>query len=278
MVTLEGTALHAGGSAAVTLAAVAGPLRLVQRGRTVPLAELRVGRTDRGVTLVSADGAVELDLCEHLLAALAGLGVTSGVEVRTDGSELPLLDGGAAELASALLSLGVPTGRSGRLEVARAATIALGDAIYSVSPEAGLAVAVDVDFPAPVGHQRARWLGDAADFLRRIAPARTFGWRAEHQALLARGRARGVAQPGLLVFTEDGVLDGCRPPEPDECARHKLLDLLGDLMAHGGLARGGLHAHRPGHAATHAFVAEAIRTGALVETQLPPRSAAERRQ
>jgi UDP-3-O-[3-hydroxymyristoyl] N-acetylglucosamine deacetylase len=125
-------------------------------------------------------------------------------------------------------------------------------------------IEVEVEFPPPVGSERAAWAGDADDFLRRIAPARTFGWKADHEALLARGRAHGAqAAPGLLVF--DGALPmaGCAPPLPGECARHKLLDLIGDLALAGSLQRGRLHASRPGHAATHAVVRRALAAGAL---------------
>lgn len=262
-VSLQGMALHAGVPARAVLRAAPGPVRVVQGGHAAALAELRVVRADAGVSVVGPGGAPAIDLCEHLLAALGGAGVHNGVEVEVEGPELPLLDGGAAAFCDALAAIDAPRSLAS-LHVARAGRFAEGDACYRLEPSEAMHIEVDVEFPAPVGRERAAWSGDARDFRQRIAPARTFGWKADHAALLARGRARGAAAlAGLLVFDGDGVLDGCAPPSPQECARHKLLDLVGDLTLHGGMRRGRLHASRPGHAATHAVVRRALAEGVL---------------
>lgn len=262
--SLEGMALHAGVAVRVVLHAAPGPTRFVQHGRAAALADLHVARADAGVCLVGPGGAPAIDLCEHLLAAMGGMGVRDGVEVHVDGPELPLLDGGAAAWVAALERIGAPRGPAA-LEVARAARFAEGNACYRLEPSDTMRIEVDVEFPAPVGREQAAWSGDADDFRQRIAPARTFGWVADHADLLVRGRARGArAASGLLVFDGDAPLAGCAPPGPDECARHKLLDLIGDLATAGGLRSGILHAHRPGHAATHAVVRRALAEGALV--------------
>ncbi|MFS8068294.1 MAG: UDP-3-O-acyl-N-acetylglucosamine deacetylase, partial [Byssovorax sp.] len=209
---LRGVALHRGGPAAVRLARAAGPITLVQRGAEAPLAELHVARADRGVTLASADGRIRVDLVEHLLAALGGLGVGAGVQITIDDDELPLLDGGALRFAEAILELGVPREPAPRsLVITRRASIARGDAVYDLAPGSDVELRVEVEFRAPVGRERAAWRGDAADFLARIAPARTFGWADEHAALLASGRARAVDLDAVLVFDERGAIDGCRP-------------------------------------------------------------------
>jgi UDP-3-O-[3-hydroxymyristoyl] N-acetylglucosamine deacetylase len=262
-VSLEGTALHAGVPARVELRRVPGPIRFVREGRAASLEEMRLENVDRGVALAGPGGAPKVDLCEHLLAALGGLGVFAGVEVEVEGPELPLLDGGALAFAEALRALELPRG-VGCLVVAREAELRHGAALYRLRPADGLRVEVTVDFPPPVGRESACWDGDPDDFVARVAPARTFGWRDEHRALLARERARGADQAGLLVFDDGKVMSGCRPAEPGECARHKLLDLIGDLTVHGGLARGRVEAERPGHAATHACLAAALREGSVV--------------
>jgi UDP-3-O-[3-hydroxymyristoyl] N-acetylglucosamine deacetylase len=123
---------------------------------------------------------------------------------------------------------------------------------------------VTIDFPPPVCRQRATWDGDAAAFMARIAPARTFGWAHELDALRAVGRASAVDLASVLVFDERGPISGCRPPEPDEPARHKLLDLVGDLTLHGGPPLGIIDAFAPGHTATHAVVVRALSLGVLV--------------
>lgn len=264
---LRGVALHRGGPAEVRLGRTAGPITLVQRGAEAPLAGLHVARADRGVTLASADGRIRVDLVEHLFAALGGLGVGAGVRVAVDGDELPLLDGGALRFAEAILALGIaPAPAPDALVITRRASIARGAAVYDFAPGPAAALRVEVEFRAPVGRESASWSGGAADFLERIAPARTFGWADEHAALLASGRANAVDLGAVLVLDERGAIAGCRPAAKDECARHKLLDLIGDLAIHGGPPRGSITASRPGHAATHAVVAEAMAIGVLARS------------
>ena len=221
-----------------------------------------MARADHGVAIEDGAG-LAIDLVEHLCAALGALGVREGLVVRVFGPELPLLDGGAARWVAALGALGLASSPP-RSRVTRAATLEVGDARYELAPGDGPALEVHVAFDHPaIGAQRAAWEGDAGDFARRIAPARTFGFARDALALQAAGRARGVDLASTLVFDDVGVVAGCAPAEPDEPARHKLLDLVGDLFLSGGPPRGRVVAHRPGHAATHAMVRRARDEGIL---------------
>jgi UDP-3-O-[3-hydroxymyristoyl] N-acetylglucosamine deacetylase len=246
----------------VTLSAAPGPLFLAQRGAEAPLDAFAVVRTDRGVTIGVEAPRLHLDLVEHLFAAIGGLGIGRGLRIATDDDELPLLDGGARAYADALCALAIPASPRG-LVVTRAATFRRGASVYELLPAEATRVEVEVAFPPPVGVEGAAWDGDAGDFITRIAPARTFGWAHEYAALRAKGRAAGVDLASVLVFQGDGVLPGCRPAEPAEAARHKLLDLIGDLALHGGPPRGVVRASLPGHTATHSIVVEAITAGVL---------------
>lgn len=261
-IALRGVALHRGDAVAVRLSPAPGPIVIAQRGAEAELHDLRVIRADRGVTIASADERVRLDLVEHLFAAVGGLGVGAGLRIVTEDLELPLLDGGAKQYAEALQALRIP--RAPRhLFIAREATLRHGASVYRFSPADEPCIRVEVAFRPPVGQQSAAWDGDAADFVQRIAPARTFGWADEYAALRAAGRAASVDLESVLVFDGAGVLSGCRPAEPAEAARHKLLDLIGDLALHGGPPRGVTEAFAPGHTATHAVVAEALARGVL---------------
>ncbi len=265
---LRGVALHRGGPATVRLEAAAGPITIVQRGVEASLADLHIARADRGVTLASADGRIRVDLVEHLFAALGGLGVRAGVRVTTDDDELPLLDGGARLFAEAILALDLAKEPApGALAITRNASISRGNAVYVFTPGRDVALRVEVEFRAPVGRESAAWSGDDDDFVKRIAPARTFGWADEHAALLASGRAAAVDLSAVLVYGDDGAIAGCRPATKNEAARHKLLDLIGDLAIHGGPPRGSLTVQRPGHAATHAVVAQAFALGVLARSR-----------
>lgn len=265
-VVLEGIALHAGVPARVRLQRATGPVAFVQRGARVELADLRVVRADRGLAVASGDGRVEVDLVEHLLAALGGLGVREGVAIETDDPELPLLDGGARAYVEALGAIGAPRGGPVGLRVARAAVIEEGRSRYTFAPAPGVSLRVDVRFRPPVGRETAEWHGDPDDFAARVAPARTFGWLDEHAALLAFGRARAVDTAAVIVFGRDGPL-GTRPPEPGEVARHKLLDLIGDFALHGGPPEGAVEVVAPGHGATQRVVVRALRAGVLVRRE-----------
>ena len=242
-----------------------GPIVIAQRGAEAAIGAMSIARTDRGVTVASADGRVRVDLIEHVFAAIGGLGVIGGVRITADGGEIPLLDGAAARFVEALLAVDPPRGR--RLRVTREASFEHERSRVRFTPGEAVSVRVEVDFPAPVGLQRASWDGDAADFASRIAPARTFGWAHEIDALRRAGRAAEIDLASVLVFDQGRVIDGCEAREPDEPARHKLLDLVGDLAIHGGPPIGSIEAIAPGHAATHAVVARAIALGVIAETR-----------
>jgi UDP-3-O-[3-hydroxymyristoyl] N-acetylglucosamine deacetylase len=259
---LGGTALHSGAAVAVTLVLSAGPIVFQQRRLRAPLSELVAVRTDRGVTVASPGDGVRIDLVEHLLAALGGLGVRRGLRVEVEGDELPILDGGAARFCAALASAGVVRGAAPELVVARAGEIAHGGSTYRFAPGPSVELSVEIEFRSPVGKQRASWSGDADDFERRVAPARTFGWLDELAALRASGRAHGASEGVVLVLSEGGA-----PVTSDEPARHKLLDLIGDFALYGGPPRGRVEATRPGHTATHAVIASALRAGVLTRSR-----------
>jgi UDP-3-O-[3-hydroxymyristoyl] N-acetylglucosamine deacetylase len=267
-VTLHGLALHRGTPATVTLVRAPGPLAIEQRGARCTVDELRVVRSDRGVMVATEDERVRLDLVEHLFAAIGGLGIHEGLTLASDDDELPLLDGGARRFAEALRALDLAASPP-RLIVQREATFTRGASRYRFTPGPSIELEVEVSFRAPVGEERARWSGDASDFIERIAKARTFGWVDEHEALRASGRAAGVDLASVLVFDDRGALAGCAPEEEDEVARHKLLDLLGDLALHRGPPRGRVLARAPGHGATHAVVQQALAEGVLVRAEAP---------
>jgi UDP-3-O-[3-hydroxymyristoyl] N-acetylglucosamine deacetylase len=125
-------------------------------------------------------------------------------------------------------------------------------------------LATTVDFQALGVVESASWDGERATF-HPIARARTFGFAREAETLLARGLARGVDPKAVMVFDDQGnVMPPGEPRAPGELARHKLLDLIGDLYLYGGLASGRLAATRPSHAGNHAMMRTALQSGAVV--------------
>ena len=252
---LEGFGLHRAKPARVDFARCEGPSRL----NGVPLDRWRPVPSERSTAIAYGDRTIAT--VEHLFAAIAVLRARDGLAVTVDGPEVPLLDGGALAFVDAIGAI-APAAPS--LVVARDWEIAVGDARYSFRRADGMIVEVVVDFDDARLAPRARWEGDPEDFRARIAPARTFGFEREVEMLLARGLASHVSPESVVVLGEGRVLSAGRPFTADEPARHKLLDLIGDLGVHGGPPMGHVEAVRPGHASTHEAVARAIAEGALV--------------
>lgn len=257
---IAGQGLHTGAACAVRFERAPGPLAFVQGESSAALDELEVVDATRSTTLGTRDGRIRIGTVEHLLAALAALGAREGIRVLVDGPEVPLADGGAAAFFDALAPL-APRPSPPALVVRARAEIAVGDSRYLFEPLERIALEVEVDFGDPRIAPRASWDGGAEAFRRAIAPSRTFGFAREVEALAARGLASHVARESVIVFAEQAVLSAGAPFAPDEPARHKLLDLAGDLFAHGGPPVGRVHAYRPGHAATHEALRRAEAAG-----------------
>ncbi|MBN1607320.1 MAG: UDP-3-O-acyl-N-acetylglucosamine deacetylase [Polyangiaceae bacterium] len=264
---LEGRGLHTGQPCSVEFSYAEGPVCLEAGGERAPISELVPARTDRGVQVRTADGRLTVESVEHLMGALAGLGLYRDVVARIAGPEVPLLGGGALELARAAQSLGF---RSSCLpwRVVRSGEIRYGEARYAFETGDELALTVVVDFRRRgLGVQQARWDGRAETFIRDIAPARTFGFLCERATLLAAGRAAGAEPGAVLVFDEDGqALPIGAPPAESELARHKLLDLLGDFFLCGGPPLGKVLAWRPGHWSNTRVLPRAVARGLVARS------------
>lgn len=262
-VTVRGQGLHSAAPSAVRFVRSPGPVRVRRGAEEAAIAEMRVVGTLRSTTIARGDGALRIATVEHLLAAFAGASIRSGMTVELEGPEVPLVDGGALAFLEALLSVGAPP-EPPSLRVARSATFEEGASRYTFEPAEEPSLEVEVDLGDPELARAARWDGALDDFRARFAPARTFGFEREIAELLERGLASHVSPESVVVLGRGRVLAAGRPFEPDEPARHKLLDLAGDLYLYGGPPRGRTLARRPGHAATHAVVRRALEAGVLV--------------
>lgn len=193
-------------------------------------------------------GGARVETVEHLLAAVHAAGLDD-LTVEVDGPEIPILDGSFAPFVELLDRAGIQetAGDPDRLEPAASFELAEGGTCYRVEPAERLTLDVGLEYSQPViGRQRARWDGTAAEFRREIAGARTYGFSAELGPLQAGGLLRGGSADCALVLTDTGVLNG--PLRwPDEFARHKLGDLLGDLALLGARLGAAITAERPSH-------------------------------
>ena len=259
-VTLEGIGLRSGRPASVVLHARPGPFALRVDGVETPLGALHIEKVDRA-TVVRA-GASVVATVEHLLAACAALGLRDGVAVEVQGGEVPLLDGASSSFARALAALGLPPSPP-PLTVVRDETITHFESRYTFRRGPTTHVSVTLSFDDPRLAPDASWAGDRHDFVSRIAGARTFAFAHEVAALVRAGQASHVDPGSVVVLAPDAVLASGAPFRADEPARHKLLDLIGDLFLHGGPPLGSVHAFRPGHRATHAVLRHAVERGVV---------------
>jgi len=260
VVILEGRGLHGGLPCRLVLARGEGEVVIVCGGERLSLSAAAASGERRSTELVWGERRVRTT--EHLLSALGGLGVHEGVTVTLEGDEIPLLDGRARSFVRALRELGASP--------SPAPLVVVNDGEFSherttmrFSVAEDTRVAVAVDFGDTRLAEEASWDGTAADYEARIAGARTFGFAHEVLALAARGLASHVAPESVVVIADEAIHAAGEPFLPDEPARHKLLDLIGDLYVAGGPPRGHVHARWPGHAATHRIVAKALAAGVL---------------
>jgi len=270
-VTLRGRGLFSGRPCTLTLGpAPAGTGVVFQRtdlpGRPCSRLDLEHLVPLERCTGVAVDGRT-VALVEHLLAALAGLGVDN-LHVAVDSDELPCLDGSARPYAEALRHAGlVAQAAPARiLRLSEPIEVSERDARLIARPApAVLEMAFTLDYGGRfVGRQtfRARVTGDT--FLRDIAPARTYVLRPEIEALLRRGLGGGATAENVVIVEEDGTSPTALRFE-DECVRHKVLDLLGDLAGIGARLRAVVEAERSGHRLNlrlaRALAEHAARTG-----------------
>lgn len=263
--SLTGRGLHSGAPATVRFVQEAGPVRLRSGDAEAHVAELVLDGDRRSTTAATRDGRLTIRTVEHLFAALGAMSIRDGVVVEVDGPEIPLVDGCARAFIDALRSMALGPSPP-ELRVERPGAIEVGASRYELEPprhRAEIDVEVEVDFGDARIERRARWTGEPADFRERIATARTFGFEHELDELRARGLASYVAPESVVVVTRERILSAGRPFRSDELARHKLLDLVGDLYAHGGPPLGRVRASRPGHAATHEAVRRGLESGLL---------------
>lgn len=233
-VVMEGIGLHSGKPARLTVspAPPGSGWRFVRTDLPelpeIPVEPGAVRRTPLCTTLTGEAGA-EVATVEHLLAALRGLGLTD-VRLELEGPEVPLGDGSAAAFADLLVSGGLAfhPGKERFLSLSHAVGVSRGEASLVAVPAEEPRFTYVFTHPHPaVGVQVAEFVPGRDDFRACLAPARTIGFLADVERLRAQGLALGGSLESAVVIGEDGYVGPLR--FPNEVARHKLLDLFGDL-------------------------------------------------
>lgn len=195
-----------------------------------------------------AAGAARVRTVEHLLAALAAMGIDNA-RIEIDAAEVPLLDGSAQEWAAAIAQSGCVCQGGDRLvlQLSEPVSVHQGDAFVAAIPAPKLRWSYGIEFElAAIGNQWFSWSPEQESFEQAIAPARTFGLAHQIEQLQQAGLIKGGSLENALVCSESGWLN---PPLrfSNEPVRHKLLDLVGDLSLLGAFPVAHVLAYKASH-------------------------------
>lgn len=274
--SFEGRGLHTGKYAHLTICPAPENFGIrflrVDTGVEIPASAEYVSRTDRSTTISVGDSSVVT--IEHVLSALTGLGVDNAL-VKIDNEEVPILDGSASYYVKAIAPDGLQVQSVDRKYIEITEEIEIKDeqtgSWVKITPSDHMSFEVSVDFNSRVlGVQSASW-EEGSDYVGQIAPCRTFCFFHELEFLASKGLVKGgdvdnaivivehpvtdeqvdkmcalFGQPRLSV-TPEGYLSNLVLNFPNECGRHKLLDLIGDIRLCGGFPKAHISAFKSGH-------------------------------
>jgi UDP-3-O-[3-hydroxymyristoyl] N-acetylglucosamine deacetylase len=277
--TLVGVGVHSGLPVTLTIhpADASTGLRFIRtridgyHHREIPADMAAVTATEFATVLGDETGPL-ISTSEHVLAALAGLGVDNAA-IEIDGPEAPIMDGSAAPFVAAIDLVGLETlSRSRRyIKVLKPVRVAIGDAFGEVLPNPrGFRVEAEIKFDHPlIGRQSIAVDVKPDAFRRDIARARTFGFMRDVTTLWNSGYALGASLENTLVVSENRILNPEGTRFPDEFVRHKVLDAIGDLALAGGPLLATYRSVRGGHKLNHAVLC-ALMSDASAWTWMEP--------
>ena len=262
--TFVGQGLHGGARVSLTLRPAAADFGIWFRRSDVTDRDPMVPAIwdavvpSRLCTLVANSEGVSVSTIEHLMAALAGLGVHNAL-IDIDGPEVPILDGSAMPFVAGLLAGGLqPLGRAVRaIRVLKPVEVSDGEAMARLDPAEMLEIDFSIAFPEPaIGRQVLRLNMANGAFVRELSDSRTFCLQEDVDRMRAGGLAQGGTLDNAVVFDHGRVLTPGGLRHGDEPVRHKMLDAMGDLA----LAGGPLLARYTGVRAGHALTNRLLRT------------------
>jgi len=256
----SGVGLHTGQQATMRILPASPGKGIVFRRLDLDNFELRadVGSVERvayATTLMSR--GVWISTVEHLLSSFYALGIDNAV-IELDNFEVPILDGSALPYTEAIEQAGIVQLQTPRtyIRIEKPFVLEEGTKSIAIYPSDTLSLEYEIGFPHPlIGHQKLEIEITPENYRTQIAPARTFGFYHEVEALQKAGLVRGGTLENAIVLTENGMLNETSLRYPDEFVRHKILDLLGDFALIGQRVLGRLTANRAGHALHTRFVA-----------------------
>jgi UDP-3-O-[3-hydroxymyristoyl] N-acetylglucosamine deacetylase len=256
MIRATGVGLHTGAKVYMTLRPAAPNTGIVFRRTDLnPPVEIKgepyaVGDT-RLSSCLERDG-VRVSTVEHLMSALAGLGVDN-VYVDLTAAEVPIMDGSAGPFVFLLQSAGIEeqNARKKFIRIQKPIEVREGDKWVRFEPHNGFKLTMSIDFAHPVFDKTPQEVSvdfSTTSYVKEVSRARTFGFMQDVETMRAQGLALGGSLDNAIVMDEYRVLntDGLR--YEDEFVKHKVLDAIGDLYLLGHPLIGAFSGHKTGHA------------------------------
>ena len=230
-----------------------------------PVAELTANAylvTDTRLCSVLESGAAKVATVEHLMSALAGLGIDN-VLVDLTGPEVPIMDGSSAPFVFLLQSAGIEEQPAPKkyVRITRPIEVRDGDKWVRFTPHNGFRIDFTIAFDHPVFDKSAQKVVvdfDHTAYTKEVARARTFGFMHEVEALRNNGLALGGSLDNAIVMDEFRVLNNDGLRYDDEFAKHKVLDAIGDLYLLGHPIIGAFEAYKSGHALNNKLLRELL--------------------
>ena len=256
----SGTALHAGAVVDMRLLPAESGTGIVFRrsdigGQKIHALYDRVAETRLGTVIAEGDATV--GVIEHLMAAIAGAQIDDLIVV-LDGPEPPILDGDAFSYFRLIDDAGVKELRGARkaIKVVRPVEVTISDAQIRLLPSRGSEYHFDLDYSntKAIGKQSYTMTFTRETFAREIAPARTFGFMHELDALNKMGLGRGASLTNTIAIDGDSVVNKDLMRFPDEFVRHKILDAIGDMALAGGPLIARFEGTKSGHTTNNAIL------------------------
>lgn len=217
---------------------------------TIQATPENVGETMLSTTLVQGD--IKISTIEHLLSALAGLGIDNAI-IDVSSAEVPIMDGSAGPFVFLIQSAGVVEQDSPKqyMRIKRAIRVTEGDKWAEFKPFEGFKVTFTIDFehPAFADHLKTATIDfSSTTFVKEVSRARTFGFMKDIEFLRENNLALGGSLDNAIVVDDDKILneDGLR--YADEFVKHKILDAIGDLYLLGHSLIGEFQGYKSGHA------------------------------
>jgi UDP-3-O-[3-hydroxymyristoyl] N-acetylglucosamine deacetylase len=269
-VEVSGVGLHSGAPVKLRMMPAAAGTGVVFRRPdldyfAIPASWKHVARVSYATSLMRQ--GVLIQTTEHLLSTLYSFGIDN-VSLELDNLEVPIVDGSGKPFVEMLRTAGIRQLRRKRrfLRIRRPVTVEEGKKRISIIPHNSFRLTCDIDFPQPIGRHSVEMEVTPENYASELSPARTFGFEKELDQLREMGLIRGASLENAVCFSAAGEVmnpEGLR--FPNECCRHKALDLIGDLALIGKPLLGHVIAERAGHAMHTALVAKIMSDSTLYE-------------